>query len=80
MYFFIFIVLDIHTAAKEIAEVNEVNLEKIWDMLLEKWLCPSTVPSEVSEQASKPALTARVPAEIGAECVLHKTTLQRRTD
>ncbi|XP_028621907.1 kinetochore-associated protein 1 [Grammomys surdaster] len=37
---------DIHAAAKEIAEVNEINLEKIWDMLLEKWLCPSTVPSE----------------------------------
>ncbi|KAK7804980.1 hypothetical protein U0070_025502 [Myodes glareolus] len=29
---------DIHAAAKEIAEVNEINLEKIWDMLLEKWL------------------------------------------
>lgn len=41
-------ILDIHAAAKEIAEVNEINLEKIWDMLLEKWLCPSTVPGEVS--------------------------------
>ncbi|XP_012586372.1 PREDICTED: kinetochore-associated protein 1 [Condylura cristata] len=38
---------DIHAAAKEIAEVNDVNLEKIWDMLMEKWLCPSTKP-EVS--------------------------------
>ncbi|XP_073917028.1 kinetochore-associated protein 1 isoform X2 [Castor canadensis] len=37
---------DIHAAAKEIAEVNEINLEKIWDMLLEKWLCPSTAPGE----------------------------------
>ncbi|XP_072658451.1 kinetochore-associated protein 1 isoform X5 [Canis lupus baileyi] len=37
---------DIHTAAKEIAEVNEINLEKVWDMLLEKWLCLSTKPSE----------------------------------
>lgn len=37
---------DIHAAAKEIAEINEINLEKIWDMLLEKWLCPATVPSE----------------------------------
>nr|XP_044988281.1 kinetochore-associated protein 1 isoform X2 [Jaculus jaculus] len=37
---------DIHTAAKEIAEVNEINLEKIWDMLLEKWLCPSAMPGE----------------------------------
>ncbi|EDL19620.1 mCG129981 [Mus musculus] len=41
---------DIHAAAKEIAEVNEVNLEKIWDMLLEKWLCPSTVPSEKASE------------------------------
>ncbi|XP_015332580.2 kinetochore-associated protein 1-like [Marmota marmota marmota] len=38
---------DIHAAAKEIAEVNEINLEKIWDMLLEKWLCPSTAPGAV---------------------------------
>ncbi|KAF3820625.1 hypothetical protein GH733_005170 [Mirounga leonina] len=37
---------DIHTAAKEIAEVNEINLEKVWDMLLEKWLCPPTKPGE----------------------------------
>lgn len=37
---------DIHAAAKEIAEVNEINLEKVWDMLLEKWLCPSTQPGE----------------------------------
>ncbi|KAM6155780.1 kinetochore-associated protein 1 [Rhynchocyon petersi] len=37
---------DIHAAAKEIAEVNELNLEKIWDMLLEKWLCPMTKPGE----------------------------------
>lgn len=49
MYCFILIILDIHAAAKEIAEINEVNLEKIWDMLLEKWLCPSTMPGEVSE-------------------------------
>ncbi|XP_016074523.1 PREDICTED: kinetochore-associated protein 1 isoform X2 [Miniopterus natalensis] len=37
---------DIHAAAKEIAEVNEINLEKLWDMLLEKWLCPSAKPGE----------------------------------
>ncbi|PNJ82162.1 KNTC1 isoform 6 [Pongo abelii] len=37
---------DIHAAAKEIAEVNEINLEKVWDMLLEKWLCPSIKPGE----------------------------------
>uniref|UniRef100_A0A8C0WZD9 Kinetochore-associated protein 1 n=1 Tax=Castor canadensis TaxID=51338 RepID=A0A8C0WZD9_CASCN len=44
---------DIHAAAKEIAEVNEINLEKIWDMLLEKWLCPSTAPGEVSAYGPK---------------------------
>ncbi|EDM13620.1 kinetochore associated 1 (predicted) [Rattus norvegicus] len=41
---------DIHAAAKEIAEVNEINLEKIWDMLLEKWLCPSTAPGEKASE------------------------------
>ncbi|XP_051017448.1 kinetochore-associated protein 1 [Acomys russatus] len=41
---------DIHAAAKEIAEINEINLEKIWDMLLEKWLCPSTMPGEESAE------------------------------
>lgn len=46
--FFILNILDIHAAAKEIAEVNEINLEKVWDMLLEKWLCPSTKPGDVS--------------------------------
>ncbi|XP_006894765.1 PREDICTED: kinetochore-associated protein 1 [Elephantulus edwardii] len=37
---------DIHAAAKEIAEVNNLNLEKVWDMLLEKWLCPPIKPGE----------------------------------
>ncbi|KFO23532.1 Kinetochore-associated protein 1 [Fukomys damarensis] len=37
---------DIHAAAREIAEINEINLEKIWEMLLEKWLCPETAPGE----------------------------------
>ncbi|XP_019833576.2 kinetochore-associated protein 1 isoform X1 [Bos indicus] len=41
---------DIHTAAKEIAEVNEINLEKVWDMLLEKWLCPSAKPDETPSE------------------------------
>uniref|UniRef100_A0A8C2VSX5 Kinetochore associated 1 n=1 Tax=Chinchilla lanigera TaxID=34839 RepID=A0A8C2VSX5_CHILA len=41
---------DIHAAAREIAEVNEINLEKIWDMLLEKWLCPETAPGEKSSE------------------------------
>lgn len=41
-------ILDIHAAAKEIAEINEIDLEKVWDVLLEQWLCPSTKPGEVS--------------------------------
>uniref|UniRef100_A0A8C3KR22 Kinetochore associated 1 n=1 Tax=Calidris pygmaea TaxID=425635 RepID=A0A8C3KR22_9CHAR len=38
---------DIHMAAKEIAEINSLDMNKIWDILLEKWLCPSRLPSEV---------------------------------
>ncbi|XP_006865547.1 PREDICTED: kinetochore-associated protein 1 [Chrysochloris asiatica] len=41
---------DIHAAAKEIAEVNELNLEKVWDMLLEKWLCPTAKPGETPSE------------------------------
>ncbi|XP_009072182.1 PREDICTED: LOW QUALITY PROTEIN: kinetochore-associated protein 1 [Acanthisitta chloris] len=37
---------DIHVAAKEIAEINNVDMSKIRDKLLAKWLCPSSVPSE----------------------------------
>ncbi|XP_053135702.1 kinetochore-associated protein 1 isoform X2 [Hemicordylus capensis] len=44
---------DIHAAAKEIAEINDLDMKKILDMLLEKWLCPDVLPankpSEVSE-------------------------------
>uniref|UniRef100_A0A8C0EDW6 Kinetochore associated 1 n=1 Tax=Bubo bubo TaxID=30461 RepID=A0A8C0EDW6_BUBBB len=31
---------DIHMAAKEIAEINNLDMNKIWDKLLDKWLCP----------------------------------------
>ncbi|NWR30046.1 KNTC1 protein, partial [Tachuris rubrigastra] len=41
---------DIHTAAKEIAEINELDMNKIRDKLLEKWLCPSTPPSEKTHE------------------------------
>ncbi|KAJ7309807.1 hypothetical protein JRQ81_007877 [Phrynocephalus forsythii] len=37
---------DIHAAAKEIAAINDLDMKKIWDMLLEKWLCPNTVPTD----------------------------------
>ncbi|KAJ7396567.1 Kinetochore-associated protein 1 [Pitangus sulphuratus] len=37
---------DIHRAAEEIAEINDLDMNKIRDKLLEKWLCPSTPPSE----------------------------------
>uniref|UniRef100_A0A8C6K3X7 Kinetochore-associated protein 1 n=1 Tax=Melopsittacus undulatus TaxID=13146 RepID=A0A8C6K3X7_MELUD len=40
---------DIHMAAKEIAEINDLDMNKIWDKLLDKWLCPSILPSEVSQ-------------------------------
>uniref|UniRef100_A0A8C8RMP3 Kinetochore associated 1 n=1 Tax=Pelusios castaneus TaxID=367368 RepID=A0A8C8RMP3_9SAUR len=39
---------DIHAAAKEIAEINNLDMNKIWDKLLEKWLCPNIPPTEVS--------------------------------
>ncbi|NXU34953.1 KNTC1 protein, partial [Drymodes brunneopygia] len=35
---------DIHVAAKEIAEINNLEMNKICDKLLAKWLCPSTPP------------------------------------
>uniref|UniRef100_A0A8C3EVG8 Kinetochore associated 1 n=1 Tax=Corvus moneduloides TaxID=1196302 RepID=A0A8C3EVG8_CORMO len=38
---------DIHVAAKEIAEINNLDMNKIYDKLLAKWLCPSTPPSGV---------------------------------
>ncbi|NWS75438.1 KNTC1 protein, partial [Crotophaga sulcirostris] len=47
---------DIHMAAKEIAEINNLDMNKIWDKLLDKWLCPSIPsipPSEVSHHLKK---------------------------
>ncbi|NXP14921.1 KNTC1 protein, partial [Thinocorus orbignyianus] len=41
---------DIHMAAKEIAEINNLDMNKIWDVLLEKWLCPNRQPSEKSQE------------------------------
>ncbi|XP_072456692.1 kinetochore-associated protein 1 isoform X3 [Notamacropus eugenii] len=41
---------DIHAAAKEIAEINNLDLEKIWDTLLEKWLCPTTQISDIPSE------------------------------
>ncbi|XP_074868809.1 kinetochore-associated protein 1 [Carettochelys insculpta] len=40
---------DIHAAAKEIAEINNLDMNKIWDKLLEKWLCPNVSPDEKTE-------------------------------
>lgn len=39
---------DIHMAANEIAEINSLDINKIWDKLLNKYLCPTVLPSEVS--------------------------------
>ncbi|NXN24364.1 KNTC1 protein, partial [Nycticryphes semicollaris] len=41
---------DIHMAAKEIAEINNLDMNKIWDVLLEKWLCPSRLPFEKTQE------------------------------
>ncbi|NWW51167.1 KNTC1 protein, partial [Pedionomus torquatus] len=41
---------DIHVAAKEIAEINNLDMNKIWDILLEKWLCPTRLPSEKTQE------------------------------
>ncbi|NWV62831.1 KNTC1 protein, partial [Malurus elegans] len=41
---------DIHAAAKEIAEINDLDMNKICDKLLAKWLCPSTPPSEKTQE------------------------------
>uniref|UniRef100_A0A8B9CKJ3 Kinetochore associated 1 n=1 Tax=Anser brachyrhynchus TaxID=132585 RepID=A0A8B9CKJ3_9AVES len=41
---------DIHTAAKEIADINDLDMNKIWDKLLDKWLCPSVLPSEKTQE------------------------------
>ncbi|XP_054852382.1 kinetochore-associated protein 1 [Eublepharis macularius] len=45
---------DIHAAAKEIARINNLDMKTIWDMLLEKWLCPSEAPTDrTSEMVEK---------------------------
>ncbi|OXB64145.1 hypothetical protein ASZ78_002075 [Callipepla squamata] len=41
---------DIHAAAKEIAEINNLDMNKILDKLLNKWLCPNTLPSEKTQE------------------------------
>uniref|UniRef100_A0A8C3SHY4 Kinetochore associated 1 n=1 Tax=Chelydra serpentina TaxID=8475 RepID=A0A8C3SHY4_CHESE len=41
---------DIHAAAKEIAEINNLDMNKIWDILLEKWLCPN-IPTDEKTQS-----------------------------
>ncbi|XP_048370143.1 kinetochore-associated protein 1 [Sphaerodactylus townsendi] len=46
---------DIHAAAKEITEINDLDIKKIWEILLEKWLCSNEAPidrtSEMVEKA-----------------------------
>uniref|UniRef100_A0A3B3RBR1 Kinetochore associated 1 n=1 Tax=Paramormyrops kingsleyae TaxID=1676925 RepID=A0A3B3RBR1_9TELE len=39
---------DLHGVAKEIAEINNVDLSKVRDILLEKWLCKTEPSIEVS--------------------------------
>ncbi|XP_032084708.1 kinetochore-associated protein 1 [Thamnophis elegans] len=41
---------DIHAAAREIAQINDLDLKRTWDHLLERWLCPNALPTgEASE-------------------------------
>ncbi|XP_042298111.1 kinetochore-associated protein 1 isoform X2 [Sceloporus undulatus] len=42
---------DIHAAAKEIATINDLDLKKIWNVLLEKWLCPNELPMDKTSGA-----------------------------
>lgn len=44
---FLSVCVDIHAAAKEIAEINDLDMKKIWDILLERWLCPDVQSAEV---------------------------------
>uniref|UniRef100_A0A674JS58 Kinetochore associated 1 n=1 Tax=Terrapene triunguis TaxID=2587831 RepID=A0A674JS58_9SAUR len=41
---------DIHAAANEIAEINNLDMNKIWDKLLEQWLCPN-IPTDEKTQS-----------------------------
>ncbi|XP_069475728.1 kinetochore-associated protein 1 [Ambystoma mexicanum] len=40
---------DIHSAAHEIAEINNLIMPKICDVLLEKWLCPNNIPNSAQD-------------------------------
>nr|XP_060641999.1 kinetochore-associated protein 1 isoform X2 [Anolis sagrei ordinatus] len=42
---------DIHAAATEIAKINDLDITKIWNVLLEKWLCPSELPTDKTSGA-----------------------------
>ncbi|XP_068100250.1 kinetochore-associated protein 1 [Hyperolius riggenbachi] len=41
---------DIHAAAKQIAAVNNLSTNKIRDLLLDKWLCPATLPQAAKDK------------------------------
>ncbi|XP_025018823.1 kinetochore-associated protein 1 [Python bivittatus] len=44
---------DIHGAAKEIAQINNLDLKKILDMLLERWLCLNVLPTDTASEDSE---------------------------
>ncbi|XP_070807447.1 kinetochore-associated protein 1 [Pituophis catenifer annectens] len=44
---------DIHAAAREIAQINNLDLKKIWDTLLERWLCPNVLPTGEAFEGSE---------------------------
>ncbi|XP_075033881.1 kinetochore-associated protein 1 [Mixophyes fleayi] len=41
---------DIHTVTKQICEVNNLSMNKTRDLLLDKWLCPTTLPQAASDK------------------------------
>ncbi|XP_063820516.1 kinetochore-associated protein 1 isoform X2 [Pseudophryne corroboree] len=41
---------DIHTVAKQISDVNNLKVSKTRDLLLDKWLCPATLPQAAKDK------------------------------
>ncbi|XP_077164677.1 kinetochore-associated protein 1 isoform X2 [Paroedura picta] len=45
---------DVHAAAKKIAKINDLDMKKIWDTLLETWLCSNeALTDRTSEMVEK---------------------------
>ncbi|KAG9469136.1 hypothetical protein GDO78_021163, partial [Eleutherodactylus coqui] len=59
---------DIHAVAKQIAEVNNLSMNKIRDLLLDKWLCPNTLPQAAPIGENKLTFAHRSRA---LQCLIH---------